>query len=271
MPDDRHAFLTKPSVRLAAIAGLTLALIAITLLLPPIPQDLAYHHFVDQRAAFNIPNFADVVSNLPFLLVGTAGLLFLWRQRHASPGGAFVEPAEKWPYIVFFAGVALTGLGSAYYHLAPDNQRLVWDRLPLSLVFTSFCAAVVANRISAKAGLIVLLPLATLGLNSVIYWYLSEINKTGDLRLYLMVQAYPVLLTPLVVWLFPARYTRSADLLGVIALYAAAKVGEVFDARIFSLGHLLSGHTLKHLAAAGAVWWLLRMLRRRRPVLRDGP
>ena len=252
--------------RLLILAGFTLAVVAVTLILPPIPQDQAYHNFADQRTWLSIPNCLDVLSNIPFILVGTWGLSFLWRQRQAHARTAFAETSEMVPYAVFFSGVALTGFGSAYYHLEPNNATLTWDRLPLALVFTAFFAAMVAERISLKAGLALLLPLVILGINSVIYWNLSELRGLGDLRLYLVVQFYPLLAVPLIILLFPARYSRSADLWGTVAFYAAAKVFEVFDAGIFFLGQIVSGHTLKHCAAATALYWLLRMLRMRHPL-----
>ncbi len=257
------------SQRLLLIVGLALATLVVALILPPLPQDPAYHDFADQRPFFGIPNFFDVFSNLPFFLVGVLGLVFLWRQRTAAGATAFIEKSEQVPYALFFLGILLTCLGSAYYHLAPDNQRLAWDRLPLSLVFIAFFSAVIAERISVKAGLILLLPLAILGVNSVIYWNLSELRGMGDLRLYLAVQFGPMLVIPLIMLLFPARYTRSQDLGAVVGFYAGAKAFEVLDAQIFALGHILSGHTLKHLGAALAVYWVLRMLRRRVPVERE--
>ena len=246
------------------IPGLALTAIAIVLALPSIPQDSSYHDFADRRGWLAIPNFLDVVSNLPFVLVGILGLSFLWRQRQTS--GFFVESSEQWPYAVLFLGVALTGVGSAYYHLAPDNARLTWDRLPMTLIFTSFFAAVIAERISLKAGLRSLLPLVGLGIGSVIYWHLSELGGAGDLRPYILVQFYPLLAIPLLALLFPPRYTRSMDLLIVAVIYAAAKVFERLDAAIFSLGRIASGHTLKHLLAATAAYWILRMLQKRHPL-----
>lgn len=81
-----------------------------------------------------------------------------------------------------------------------------------------------------------------------------------------MVQYYTPVLILLILWLFPARYTRGADLLAAMGFYALAKALELLDRPIFSLGHVVSGHTLKHLAAALGVYWVFRMLARRRPV-----
>jgi hypothetical protein len=254
------------TTRLLLVTGLALAILVVALILPRIPQDPEYHNFADRRFFLGIPNFSDVVSNLPLFLVGALGLGFLWRQRRMDAGERFIEKSELLPYAVFFAGILFTSLTSAFYHLAPDNGRLAWDRLPMTLVFVSFFAAVIAERINLKAGLALLLPLSILGPNSVIYWNLSEMRGVGDLRLYLLLQFGPMLIVPLIILLFPARYTRTPDLWGVLGFYAVAKVFEVLDGPIFSLGHLVSGHTLKHGAAALAVYWMLRMLHLRRPV-----
>ncbi|MFQ5863873.1 MAG: ceramidase domain-containing protein [bacterium] len=177
--------------RLLVVGSITLAAVVAILALPPIPQSQTYHRFADQRTLLGIPNFLNVISNAPFFIVGLLGLFFLWRQRASDASGAFAERSEQWPYLLLFSGVALTCFGSVYYHLAPDNARLVWDRLPMSLIFMSFLAAIIVERISVKAGLLLLLPLVTVGIGSVIYWHWSELRGVGDLRLYIMVQFYP--------------------------------------------------------------------------------
>ncbi len=249
--------------RLLLLAGVTLAAALFTLLLPRIPQNPAYHNFADQRRLFGIPNFLDVVSNVPVLLVGVLGLALLLRV--ASVGRRFRDRSERWPYLVFFLGVALASFGSTYYHLAPDNARLVWDRLPMTLAFMSFLAAMVSERVSLRTGLVLLPALLALGIGSVFFWHWSELAGRGDLRFYGFVQFYPAVGILLLVVLFPPRYTRTGDLVGIAGLYALAKVFEVLDRQIFSLGGLVSGHTLKHLAAALATYWVLRMLKLRSP------
>src|SRR5690242_13090880 len=94
------------------ILGIALAAAAFLVLVPPIPQDQAYHAFADRRTIFGIPNFGNVISNVPFAGIGIIGL----RLVHGAPAR------------VLFAGVLLTFFGSAYYHLAPSDARLVWDR-----------------------------------------------------------------------------------------------------------------------------------------------
>ena len=258
----------KQRAYLVMIAGLTLAVIAAASMWPPIPQSQSYHNFVDQRNLLGIPNFLDVVSNAVFVLVGLLGLRFLYRQC-ASGDDSFSDKSERLPYAILFLGLALTGIGSAYYHLAPDNARLTWDRLPLTLVIMPFLAATIAERIGVKAGLRLLIPLTAVGLGSVVYWHWSEVQGAGDLRPYILVQYYPMLAIPLMVFLFPSRYTRSSDLLGVVGFYAVAKAFEVLDAPIFALGGVVSGHTLKHLVAGVAVYWILRMLRNRHRMERE--
>jgi hypothetical protein len=168
------------------------------------------------------------------------------------------------PYALFFAGVALTGIGSAYYHWAPDTPRLFWDRLPMAVGFMALLAAIVAERLSVTAGLVVLGPLVAAGVGSIIYWRAGELRGAGDLRPYALVQFLPALLILLMLWLCPPRYTGGGFLLGVLGIYGAAKVFEALDGPIFSLGSLLSGHTLKHLTVALAAWWVVKALDTRR-------
>ena len=249
---------------IGVLLGVTAAAAAAACVVPPIPQNPAYHGFADTRPIGGVPNAWAVLSNLPFVLVGLAG----FRQVLTAPAGAaapFVESRERWPYALFFAGVALTGVGSAYYHWAPDNARLVWDRLPMTIGFMALLAAIVAERVSVTAGLAFLLPLLLAGAGSVAYWHAGELRGAGDLRPYTLVQFAPGVLIALMLWLFPARYTHGGYLVGVIVIYGAAKLLEVLDGPIFSMGHLLSGHTLKHLTAALAAWWLLRGLAIRCP------
>ncbi|MBI3146265.1 MAG: alkaline phytoceramidase [Pseudogulbenkiania sp.] len=238
----------------AGSAGFALA----PFLLPPLVQPLGYHDFADKRALLGIPHALDVVTNLPFLLIGLAGLVFLSGSPRAKT--AFRIAAEKWPYALFFLAVALTSAGSAYYHLAPDNARLAWDRLPMSMGFMALLTALIAERVSLAAGLRLLLPLVTLGLASVGYWRWSALAGRENLLPYLAVQFGTAALVLLITGLFPSPYTRAHDIYWVAALYLAAKVAEGLDTGLFALGGVLSGHSLKHLLAAGAAYQLLRML-----------
>jgi hypothetical protein len=240
---------------LAALAGLLIA---------PIPQDPAYHRLADGRGWLGIPNALNVLSNAAFVLVGALGMRALLAAGTRS-AAVFVERGERWPYLVFFAGLFLTGFGSAYYHWAPGNERLAWDRLPLAITIVGLLDATIAERIGVRPALRLLGPLGALAAASVGYWHLTETRGAGDLRLYALVQFYPIVAVPLLLWWRPARYTRGGDLLAAAATYAVAKVPELADAWIFSAVHVVSGHTLKHLLAALAGYWVVHMLRHRRP------
>jgi len=254
----------KADVRLWIFVLSVAALLVAAALLPPLAEPRAFRSLVDQRAFFGIPNFLDVASNLPFLLVGAWGLYFL--ARDARLPRAFSDPAERWPYAACFLSVALTAPGSTYYHLAPDDARLMWDRLPISLGFMALVSAVLAERISLKAGLRLLVPLMLAGAGSVLYWRWSLLRGAEDILPYAAVQYGAMVAVLLAVLLFPARYTRGADLIVALAIYALAKVAEVLDRQIYALGEMVSGHTLKHVLAALAVGWLVRMLYLRKPI-----
>jgi hypothetical protein len=248
---------------LCAITGLSALLLV---LLPRIPQPLSYHAFADARPIFGVANGFDVLSNLAFLAVGALGLFLLLSPDSRRLRVSFLASQERWAYLVFFLGVTLTSFGSAFYHLAPNNATLVWDRLPMTVAFLSFLSATIAERISVNASLRLLLPLLAFGVASVFYWQYSELHGRGDLRPYLFAQFFPMLIIPVMIFMFPPRYTRATDLLGVFAAYALAKILELLDRPIFSLGQIVSGHTLKHLAAALASFLLLRMLWLRSPI-----
>lgn len=252
--------------RVLLIGAATLAAAVAMGILPRVPQPLDYHNFADQRAFLSVPNFLNVISNLPFLLVGIWGMALTLGPIEAG-GRPFIKPMERWPYLLLSVGVILTCFGSACYHLAPDNARLVWDRLPMTLAFMSLLSAMLMERVNLRTGLSALGPLLLLGIISVVHWYLSELRGAGDLRFYLMVQFYTLALILLLLWLFPARYTHGSDLVVAMGFYVLAKILEMTDRQIFNLGHIISGHTLKHLAAAVGIYWIFRMLARRSAVV----
>ena len=239
----------------ALLAVAALAVVAMALI-DPIPQDLDYHRFADSRPWLGIANFADVVSNLPFALVGLLGLHYL-----LSAGNSTVAAAQKPAYLIFFGGVLLVCFGSGYYHLEPDNTSLVWDRLPMTLAFMGLFSAVIGERISPVLGKRLLWLLVFLGLASVIYWHISEQQSRGDLRPYALVQFLPMALIPLILWLFPGRYRDVRYFVALVGFYALSKICEHWDEAIYQLLGGVSGHSLKHLAAAIGVlcfWWGLK-------------
>lgn len=245
------------------LAVLALAVTVAALALPPLPQPPEYHQFADQRTLLGIPNFFNVSSNVAFLLVGGAGVVLLFRNRSPHASQPLLHPSVRWPYLVLFAAVALTCVGSAYYHLAPDNVRLTWDRLPMSVGFMALLAAMISERIHPRAGMALLGPLVLAGIASVLYWQWSEAAGTGNLWPYVAVQSIAIVAVLLIIFLFPPRYSRGTDILVAVAWYALAKGGEFYDHEIFSAGQLVGGHALKHLFAALAIFWILRMIWKR--------
>jgi hypothetical protein len=246
------------------VGGLAVAAATGALLAPAIPQDPTYHRLADARRWLGVPNALNVLSNAGFVLVGALGLRFLGDTGAARQ--TFREAGERWPYAVFFAGLLLTGLGSAYYHWAPGNPRLAWDRLPLAITLMGLLAAVIAERIGVRAALYLLGPLVAFAAASVGYWALTEQWGAGDLRPYALVQFYPLVAIPLMIWLLPARYSGGAGLLTAAGIYGLAKLPELADAWVLSATRVVSGHTLKHLLAALAGYSVLRMLRHRHTV-----
>ena len=256
---------------LLGILAVTMGLAAA--IMPPIPQPAEYHQFADRRSYFGIPNFFDAASNMLFLFVGMAGLIFLLHP-HGSPASrAFVEQSERWPYLILFLSVMAAGFSSAYYHWAPDNERLLWDRLPMATGFMALLVTLLVERIGPKIGLRLLPFLLLTGVGSVLHWYWSEQLGAGNLNFYIVVQFCSLLIILLLVTFFPPRYSRGTDIYMVIAWYGLAKLAELADQEIYALGQVISGHTAKHLLAALAVYWILRMLQKRSPLpekIREG-
>jgi len=224
----------------------------------PIVQDPAYHHFADRRGTLNIPNIYNILSSLPFVIIGIMGMRLVALGRAS---GGLVELQAV--YMTFFAGVFLTGFGSVYYHYHPDNQTLLWDRLPMTIAFMAFFSAIAGETISSQMALKLFIPLLVSGIASVVYWHVSELNGHGDLRAYVLVQFLPILLIPLILWLFNSRLNGIKYIWGVIVAYAVSKLMEFFDARIYSSLGVISGHSLKHLIAAFAAFIFYRALRNR--------
>lgn len=207
----------------------------------PIPQDPAYHAFADTRKIASVGNFWNVLSNFPFLLVGLYGLSRVSR----------LEVRETRPaYLALCIGTVLVSVGSAFYHLAPSTPSLVWDRLPMTIAFMALFSLLLDEREVLGATRRTLWPLLTIGLLSAAYWYWTESRGTGDLRPYVLVQFLPLLLMPAILLLFRGRYLNTPLLVLSMIFYAIAKALEHFDLQVFQTVGVLSGHTMKHLAAS---------------------
>jgi len=254
-------------MRIGIIAGAATAMTVVAFLLDPYPQDPGYHCLADDREILGIPHVGDVVSNLAFLLVGIAGLMFV-----LGPKGRTLlkAPGERLPYGAFFAALVLVTWGSTYYHWAPSNGPLFWDRLPITIGFMALLAAFIADRIDLGWGVRALPVLMILGAAVTYQWLLSEGTEPlscddagrGDLRFYILLQAVAVVSIVLMCWLFPARNTNIRYVWLMLLWYGIGKVLEfpAVDVWVYGLRGWVSGHTLKHLVSAVATYMVLAML-----------
>ncbi|HHF7367370.1 TPA: ceramidase domain-containing protein [Legionella bozemanae] len=230
-------------------------------LIPPIAQPLTYHNFADKHTLFFINNFSDVMSNLVFIIVGYLGLKTIYRP---SKTQCELIPETKWAYLLGFIGTILTGFGSAYYHLHPDNVTLFWDRVPMGILLMSFFAAIFIERVHRSIGFYLLLPLIAIATLCTLQWELSERWGQGDMRLYIWSQGYPLIMLVFILLFFPSPYTRNYSITMGLILFGLAKLTEGLDKMIYHVtSKAISGHTLKHLLAAAAVYALVHYVKYR--------
>ena len=234
----------RPSIAPYVALALTLALT----IFGPIAQLADYHHFADQRALSGIANAGDVLSNVGFLLVAVYGFVTLRSGRRDDPA--------RTAYAVFFAAIGATAVGSTWYHLAPDDARLVWDRLPIAIACAALLAASV--REAYPKAVLSLVLLSGFGALSVAWWSL-----TGDLRFYLLIQIAPLVLIPVLQWQSGAPMAQRTLFFVAIGLYVWAKLFEVADMAVFQALGLVSGHTIKHLLAVAAAFVLAKAIDRK--------
>jgi hypothetical protein len=227
------------------VAGAAFALAGLVCV-GPVAQDVRYHQFADARPCCGVPNVMDVVSNAGFAVVGVFG----WEAVAAYP------PVLARAWRVFFVAVGAVAWGSAYYHWAPSNARLVWDRLPMTVGFMSLFALVLHDCAGLPTAQLetVLWPAVGAGALSVAYW-----RAYDDLRPYLVVQYYPLLCMALLLAL-QAHAAHATLYGGMLGLYAGAKCAEANDRRIYAWTRVLSGHTLKHALATAATGWAVAHL-----------
>lgn len=227
-------------------------------LVPPIPQDPDYHNFADSRTVLGVPNFADVLSNLPFAVLAVLGLALLRR-------GWERLGFERWCWLTFCLGLLGTAAGSACYHLDPDDAALFWDRLPMTVTFMSLVSVVLADRVSEAASRRAWIPLLAAGALSLAWWRVGAARNGGDLRAYALVQYVPLVALPFLL-VRPAAGPGTRRLVAALVWYVTAKLLELADHPVMEATRLVSGHTLKHLAASAGALELVLMLRARSAV-----
>lgn len=238
------------------IVLIVISLVAIFYFIPPMAQSVSYHQFADTRQVFGIPNFYNVFSNVFFIIVGLLGFQALHRQwkNHVLSG------KEAIVFLTTFIGVFLVGFGSSYYHWMPNNDTLVWDRLPMTIVFMSLLSLTLMERVNTKLGFWLLAPLIAFGIFSVLYWHWTEVLGRGDIRLYGLAQFYTMFLIIAILCIFHKPYPPLKIYIAMFIFYALAKVFESYDLAIYNCGHVVSGHTLKHIFAAISTYWVVVMV-----------
>lgn len=228
-----------------------------------VPQDLQYHNFSDSNIYLSIPNALNVLSNIPFILVGIYGMLCLAQSKISSTA---IANSNKLAYWVLFAGTTFVGFGSSYYHLSPSNETLVWDRLPMTIAFMSLYSIIICEFVSAKWCRYVLVLLLTLGALSVLYWWYTESQGLGDLRYYAVVQFFPIITIPIILLFFKSKFTMVSAYWVLLITYVLAKLLENFDHQVHEFLTLLSGHSIKHVLPAIGVLYLIYAYRVRKTV-----
>jgi hypothetical protein len=242
------------------LIGVALVVFAIVrLYFGPLPQDPAYHAFADTRAWGPIHRAGDVLTNAAILAAGLAGMA-LWRRVH-------IATDERRAYALLVFAMLATAVGSAWYHVAPSDARLVWDRLPMTLVLAALFTLVLADRVHpafARAGW---WPFALFGAASVVWWAWTDRDGSGgDLLLYLVVRIGAGLGVVCLLLLRPGRHSHAGWLVAAIALDIVMTVSEVLDHEIFAATRgLISGHSVKHLLAGAVLGCILAWLTLRKP------
>lgn len=264
----KNKSIAKGDLRVQTLLWLfALVFLLVFLGLPPIPQDPEYFYFADTNSWAGIDNAFNVLSNLPYFLVGYLGLACTRAFRNDKT--KFIDKSETIAFYIAFAGIFLVGLGSGWFHWMPGNWTLVPDRVPMTIGFMAILAIFISERINLRAGLTLLPVLLFIGLLSVGLWIATEkaVGIPGDLRLYGLVQFFPMIAIPLLLLWFPPRYTGAGYIIWIFVFYGLAKVAEALDWQIYDLTEdFISGHSLKHLLSAIATYFLYLYLKNRKPV-----
>ncbi|CAK8569852.1 unnamed protein product [Lathyrus sativus] len=209
---------------------------------PQIPRSLKYHQFADLRNLLGVPNTLNVITNFPFLVVGVLGFVL------TLEGGFFTisSQAETWAWILFYAGITGVAFGSVYYHLKPDNNRVLWDTLPMMVAYSSLFSSLVVERIGQRIGLCCMCALLVAAFTCVVYE-----RVYGDIRLCLMFQLILPLAIAVAAFLYPSNYTHSGYWFSSIGIYLLAKFEAVSDRKLYRANnYVISGHSLEHLCLA---------------------
>jgi len=250
----------RPWRRHAALGVFAIGPIVAVALMHPVIRGPGFHRYADARDWLGIPHVGDVLSNLPFVIVGIVGLV-LSRTVTLVPRG-LVQ--------LFFAAVLGIGLGSAAYHVHPMDATLVFDWMPIGIALSWLTALVLADRVDRRLGTIAAFVLPLAAATSVVWWWAGGGTAGGDMRWYVVLQLLFVVLVPVIVVLYPKGALSRTDLLLGVACFIAARLLHAGDRRILEATGV-SGHALKHLAAGVAAYFVLRAIARARPAAETLP
>ena len=220
----------------------------------PLPQNPSIHLLADTRSFFGIvPRAGDVLTNLAILAAGLFGLGLRNRMT--------VAPEARTAVNMLIVASILIAFGSAYYHWAPTNSTLIWDRIPIAIMLMSLLALVMADRMHPLFARDAMWPFIVLGVASVFLWGVSEAMGQGDVRLYFIVRIGTGVAIALLLILRPPRHTGTVWLVAALASEIVMASFERFDHEVFQWsGGLVSGHNMKHVLAgvalASVFWWL---------------
>lgn len=231
---------------IAIIISITLLFIILWSRLPQIDAK-TYFAFADSRKLLGIHNHLNVISNLPFILISLWGLKTIRKKSH------FFTKKENIYLVSFCVGVFLTGLGSSYFHYTPNPSTLVWDRIPMTICFSSLLALIINDRVNPNISMTIYYLLIPSGFITVFGYAYGILN----LRPYLVLQFGTLLFIIFTTLVFRVNKLSNRAIYLSVLSYVAAKFFEVYDIHLMQITNQISGHTVKHLFAALSIYILI--------------
>jgi hypothetical protein len=228
--------------------------IIVALFYGPISQPQEYHDFADDREILGVPNALDVMSNLAIIYPGVVGLAFIHESRNRSQ----VSEDEISIQITLFSGMILTFAGSVWFHLDPTDSTMLWDRLGMSVVIGSCISLLIHDMWDRNLAAKIHLPIIIASIVSVLWWPVFD-----DLRVYFIVKHHPFILFPIFLLCGRRIYDKVSGYYWGLSMFLLATIFEFADQQIFEITGIISGHTLKHIAAGIGLWFLMVMIRDR--------
>ncbi|PKA63439.1 hypothetical protein AXF42_Ash005334 [Apostasia shenzhenica] len=247
-----YAHMLRCANRLQLCYGFTLVGLFLLVTTPRIPHSPNHHFFADMRNFLGVPNTLNVLTTYPFLLIGVPGLVL------SLSGSCFGISLkwEVWGWVLFYAGIATTAFGSAYYHLKPDDDRIIWDRLPMTVSVVSLLSNLVIERVDERVGISSLVSFLMLAFISAAFE-----RAFDDLRLFMIFQFIPCIVIPLLVFLFPPKYSHSGYWFWATGFFLLSRFESLADMKLYSVNrYIISGHSLEHLCLAMVPFILTVML-----------